>query len=133
MKLERSPGLHPALMFIAPSLTVVLLLVFYLILSTSFLLQPGVMVSVPDSPFLLAPQRDPLIISVVAAPLSAFYFENEEVSLEKLREKLQTRRFRNHTIIIKTDRHAPFEQLARVMTITLGMGYPTVIATSEEK
>ena len=55
-------------MFIAPSLNVVLLLVFYIVLSTSFLLQPGVMVSVPDSPFLLAPQRDPLIVSIVAVP-----------------------------------------------------------------
>ena len=132
MKLERSPGLHPALIFIAPSLDVVLLLIFYLILSTSFLLQPGVSVSVPDSPFLLAPQRDPLIISIVAAPLSSVYFENEEVTLPELREKLQARTSRNHTLIIKTDRLAPFEKLAAVMNISIALGYPTVIATSEQ-
>jgi len=133
LKLQRSPSLHPALIFIAPSVDVVLVLVFYIILSTSFLLQPGVAVSVPDSPFLLAPQRDPLIISIVAAPLSAVYFENEETSLEALRKKLQDRTSRNHTLIIKTDRHAPFEKLAAVMNISLGLGYPTVVATSEEK
>jgi len=96
-------------MFIAPSLDVVLALVFYVILSTSFLLQPGVSVTVPDSPFLLAPQRDPLIISIVAAPLSSVYFENEETSLPELREKLQARSSRSHTLIIKIDRHAPVE------------------------
>ena len=133
MKLKRTAGLHPALMFIAPSLNVVLLLVFYIVLSTSFLLQPGVMVSVPDSPFLLAPQRDPLIVSILAAPFSSIYFENEEIPLEKLRDKLAARGSRNHTIIIKTDRHSPFEQLVRVMTVSLSLGYPTVIATSEEK
>lgn len=133
MKLQRSPSLHPALLFIAPSLDVVLALIFFIVLSTSFLLQPGVSVSVPDSPFLLAPQRDPLIISIVAAPLSSVYFENEETTLDELRNKLRARTGRNHTLIIKTDRHAPFEKLAAVMNISLGFGYPTVIATSEEK
>jgi biopolymer transport protein ExbD len=133
VKLERSPGLHPALMFIAPSLDVVLALIFFIILSTSFLLQPGVEVSVPDSPFLLAPQRDPLVVSIAAPPISALYFENEQVTLEELRERLERRPSRNNTIIIKSDRLAPVEQLAGVMNITLGMGYPTVVATSEEK
>ena len=133
MKLERSPGLHPALMFIAPSLDVVLALIFFIILSTSFLLQPGVEVSVPDSPFLLAPQRDPLVVSIAAPPISGLYFENEQVTLEELRERLERRPSRNNTIIIKSDRLAPVEQLAGVMNITLGMGYPTVVATSEEK
>lgn len=133
MKLERSPGLHPALMFIAPSLDVVLALIFFIILSTSFLLQPGVEVSVPDSPFLLAPQRDPLVVSIAAPPISALYFENEQVTLEELQERLERRPSRNNTIIIKSDRLAPVEQLAGVMNITLGMGYPTVVATSEEK
>jgi biopolymer transport protein ExbD len=133
VKLERSPGLHPALMFIAPSLDVVLALIFFIILSTSFLLQPGVEVSVPDSPFLLAPQRDPLVVSIAAPPISALYFENEQVTLEELRDRLERRPSRNNTIIIKSDRRAPVEQLAGVMNITLGMGYPTVVATSEEK
>ncbi len=133
MKLERSPGPHPALMFIAPSLDVVLVLVFYIVLSTSFLLQPGVAVSVPESPFLLAPQRDPLIVSIVAAPSAAVYFENEEVSLEELRARLERRTSRNNTIIVKADRRAPVDQLSEVMNITLALGYPTVIATSEDE
>jgi biopolymer transport protein ExbD len=120
-------------MFIAPSLDVVLALIFFIVLSTSFLLQPGVEVSVPDSPFLLAPQRAPLIVSIAAPPVSALYFENEQVTLEELRERLGRRHSRNNTIIVKADRRAPVEQLAGVMNISLGMGYPTVVATSEEE
>jgi biopolymer transport protein ExbD len=133
VKIQRTPGLHPALMFIAPSLNVVLLLVFYIILSTSFLLQPGVMVDVPQSPFLLAPQRNPLIISIAAAPLSSIYFENDAVTFDELRTKLKEYGGRNHTVIIKTDRRSAVEQLAQVMTVSLSLGYPTVIATSEEQ
>jgi biopolymer transport protein ExbD len=61
------------------------------------------------------------------------YFENEETNLEELRNKLRARTGRNHTLIIKTDRHATFEKLAAVMNLSLGLGYPTVIATSEDK
>ena len=117
-------------MFIAPALDVVLALVFFIVLSTSFLLQPGIAVSVPDSPFLLAPQRDPLVVSLVAAPASAVYFEDEQVSLDELRSRLERRSTRNNTIIVKSDRLTAVEDLARVMNITLALGYPTVIATS---
>jgi len=132
VKLQRTPGPHPALIFVAPALDVILLLIFFLLLSTSFLLQPGIAVSVPDSPFLLAPQREPQVVSITAAPTSSVYFENGQVSFDSLREKLAAQRGSKRTIIIKADRQAPFEQMARVMAIALELGYPTVIATSEE-
>jgi len=96
-------------MFIAPSLDVVLVLIFFIVLSTSFLLQPGVAVTVPDSPFLLAPQRDPLVVSLVDGASGAVYFENEQVTLEELRARLERRPTRNNTVIVKSDRRAPVE------------------------
>ena len=131
MKLVRTAEPHPALIFVAPGLDVVLILLFFLVLSTSFLLQPGVAVSVPDSPFLLAPQRDPQVVSVTAAPTSAVYFENRQVSFETLRSRLEAQHGRKRTIVIKADRLAPFDLIAHVMTVALELGYPTVVATSE--
>ena len=133
MKLVRTARPHPALIFVAPALDVVLILVFFLVLSTSFLLQPGVAVSVPDSPFLLAPQRDPQVVSVTAAPTSAVYFENREVSFETLRSKLEAQHGRKRTIVIKADRLAPFDLIAHVMSVSLELGYPTVVATSDDR
>ena len=131
MKLVRTSEPHPALIFVAPALDVVLILVFFLLLSTSFLLQPGVSVAVPDSPFLLAPQRDPQVVSVTAAPTTAVYFENQQVSFETLRTRLEAQHSRKRTIVIKADKLAPFDLIARVMTIALELGYPTVVATAE--
>ena len=131
MKLARSAGLHPALLSIAPALNVILLLVFFIVLSTSFLLQPGVAVAVPDSPFLLAPQRDPRVVSVTAPPLSAVYFENGQVSLDALRAELSSQRARITTVVIKADRQAPLDLVSQVINIALELGYPTVLATSE--
>jgi biopolymer transport protein ExbD len=131
VKLVRTAEPHPALIFVAPALDVVLILVFFLLLSTTFLLQPGVAVTVPDSPFTLAPQRDPQVVSVTAAPTSAVYFENRQVSFELLRSKLESQPGRKRTLIIKADRLAPFDLVARVMAVSLELGYPTVLATSE--
>jgi biopolymer transport protein ExbD len=131
VKLVRTAGPHPALIFVAPALDVVLILVFFLLLSTSFLLQPGVAVTVPDSPFTLAPQRDPQVVSVTAAPTSSVYFENRQVSFELLRSKLASEPGRKRTLIIKADRLAPFDLVAQVMAVSLELGYPTVLATSE--
>ena len=131
MKLVRTAEPHPALIFVAPALDVVLILVFFLVLSTSFLLQPGVAVSVPDSPFLLAPQRDPQVVSVTAAPTSAVYFENQQVSFEVLKNRLESQRGRKRTVVIKADRLASFDLIARVMAVSLELGYPTVVATSD--
>lgn len=130
MKLVRTAGPHPALIFVAPALDVVLILVFFLLLSTSFLLQPGVAVVVPDSPFLLAPQRAPQVVSITSAPTSAVYFENEQVSFDGLRARLESQRGRKHTVVIKADRLAPFDLIAQVMAISLELGFPTVLATS---
>lgn len=133
MKLVRRPGPHPALLFVAPALDVVLVLAFFLVLSTSFLLQPGIAVSVPSSPFLLAPQRDPQVVSVTASPVAAVYFEDEQVTVQELEQKLAAQADRKRTVVVKADRDAPFEHVSRVMAVALGLGFPTVIATAEEK
>jgi biopolymer transport protein ExbD len=132
VKLRRSPAPHPVLIVFAPAFGLGLILVFFLLLSTTFLLQPGVAVTLPRSPFLLSPQRNPRIISVTAPPLSAIFFENEEVSLQRLREMLQTIRGRSQTIIIKADKRALYENITSVMNVALETGLPVVLATAEE-
>jgi biopolymer transport protein ExbD len=132
VKLRRSPAPHPVLIVFAPALGLALVLIFFLLLSTSFMLQPGVAIDVPRSPFLLSPQRNPRIISVTAPPLSAIFFENEEMDLARLREKLQRLQGRSQTIIIKADKRALYENVSAVMNVALQTGFPVVLATSEE-
>ncbi len=79
MKLRRSPPLNPALLFVAPALQVALILIFFLLMSTTFMLQPGIAVEVPKSPFLLKPQRSPAVVSVTAPPLPALFFDNPQM------------------------------------------------------
>ncbi len=97
------------------------------------MLQPGVAVNVPQSPFLLSPQRNPRIISVTAPPLSAIFFENEEMDLTRLREALRRIQGRSQTIIIKADKRALYENISAVLNAALETGFPVVLATAEER
>ena len=97
------------------------------------MLQPGVAIDVPRSPFLLSPQRNPRIISITAPPLSAVFFENEEVDVARLREALQKLQGRSQTIIIKADKRALYENVSAVMNVALETGFPVVLATAEEQ
>ncbi|HEY5813221.1 MAG TPA: biopolymer transporter ExbD [Terrimicrobiaceae bacterium] len=133
MKLRRSSVPHPVLIVFAPALALALLLIFFLLLSTSFMLQPGIAVNVPLSPFLLSPQRNPRIISVTAPPLSAIFFDNEEVDLTRLREALQELQGRSQTIIVKADKRALYENVSAVLNVALATGFPVVLATAEER
>ncbi len=132
MKLRRATFPHPVLLVLAPALGLMLILIFFLLLSTTFMLQPGIAVSMPQSPFLLSPQRNPRIISITAPPLSAVFFENEQTDLSALRGKLQGIRGRSQTIIIKADKRALYENISSVMSLALELGFPVVLATSEE-
>ena len=132
MKLKRSPSPPAALLFLVPALLLPLLLVFFVLLSSTFLLQPGVAVTLPDSPFMLSPQRDPRIITLAPPPSSAIFFENEQVDEATLKEKLSKIRGRSSTIIINADRRALYDRVTAVVSLALDLGFPVVLATAEE-
>ena len=132
MKLRRTATPRPVLLFLAPALALLLILIFFLMLSNTFLLQPGVAVSVPHSPFVLSPQKNPRVVSITAPPLSAIFYENEETDVTSLHKKLSDLRGRSQTIIIKADKHALYDNISAVMNVALELGFPVVLATAEE-
>ena len=127
--IKRTNRFQPVFLYVTPAITVVLLLVFYIILSTSFLLQPGIKVDVPKSSFILSPQRNPQVVSILGAPHPTIYFENEAISLSELREKLSLQAPQSMTIVIKASKTAPFDLVTAVMNIALEANLPVVFAT----
>jgi biopolymer transport protein ExbD len=112
----------------APALAVLLCLVFFLLLGGYFTLQPGIELKVPDSPFLLLPQHDPLVVSVTGAPLPQIYFDQRVVTPAELAEQLHAGR-RAGSLIIRADRLAPYDLLLKIMTIGAECGYTVVLAS----
>jgi len=133
MKLARSPSASPAWLFAVPAIQLPLLLVFFFFMGSSYLLQPGVGVSLPDSPFVLSPRKEPVVVAVPAPPSSAFYFEDRTTDLAGLRAALAGLRGRRQTIIVRADRGALYERVFEAMNAALEAGLPVVLASSEDR
>lgn len=131
MKIQRRPLPHFGMVLFIPALTVGALLVFFVLLSGTFLLQPGILVDVPSSPFLLAPQRNPKVVAVTAAPVPGIFFDNLQVTGDGLGEALEKFRGESRTIIIKADRLAPVDLVVQVFNTATLRGFSVVLATSE--
>lgn len=133
MKLVRTLNIHPALFNLIPLLNVVFLVVVFFALSSRFVLQPGMAVTLPVSAFTLGPQRDARIVSVTAAPVPSIYFRDQKVTLDELRMQLTASRGTERSMIIKADRGTPYELVVQIMNEGLKLGFSVVLATSPER
>jgi biopolymer transport protein ExbD len=130
MKLEPTVRVRGAVPLVAGAFNVVLLLVFFILLSTSFLLQPGIAVELPVSRFLLPAMQDPLVVSVTGGPGAAVYFEDRVVEPAQLGARLDTRRAASRQVVIKADRDAPLALVAEVTETALERGFSVALAAS---
>ena len=132
MKLSRSVHLHPALFSVIPLVNVLFLMLILFAMSRTFVLQPGISVSLPSSPFTLQPQLSPQIVSIVPEPVPTIFFRDRKMDVEELAKYLGQNRGRESTLIIRADRATPYDLLMRVMNNGLAAGYNVVLATTPE-
>src|ERR1039457_765411 len=122
MKLTRTQDFSFGWLCVFPLLDVVFLLIFFLLLSSNFILQPGISVSVPLSRFTLGPQINPQIISVTGGAVPAIYFHDQKISLEQLGPLLDQTKKEGRPIIIKADRLTPYSLVVEVTNLSLEHG-----------
>ena len=79
MKLTRSIHLNPFLFFIIPLVDLFLLLLLLFLVSSTFLLHPGISVNLPFSKFTLGPQKNPIIVSITAGPYPLIYYRDQQI------------------------------------------------------
>lgn len=133
MKLQRTFRPSFGLLLLVPVADVAAVILIFFLLSGGFLLQPGVAVKVPDSPFLLAPQRDPRVVSITGEPLPAIYFEDRRVEPAELAARLGAAEGAGRTVLIKADRRAPVDLLVAVVNAAISRGCSVVLATAPDE
>jgi biopolymer transport protein ExbD len=133
MKLERNLTLSPALFSVIPLINVLFLVVVFFALSSRFVLQPGLAITLPVSPFALGPQRGAQIVSITAAPVPAIYFRDQKVALEELRVQLAQTPAGRRTLIVKADRSTPYDLAVQIMNEGLKLGFSVVLAANPER
>lgn len=133
MKLTRNYHFNPAPVALIALVNVLFLVVVFYAMSSRFVLQPGLAVSLPASAFLLAPQRNPEIVSITSAPTAAIYFRDRKLSIQEFRDELRTTKARSGSVIIKADRSTPYDLVTRVMNEALQQGRSVLLAMAPEQ
>jgi biopolymer transport protein ExbD len=132
MQLVRTKQFQFGWLLIFPLLDVVFIMIFFLLLSSNFMLQPGIAVTAPFSKFLLAPQVKYQIISITNG--ATVYFRDQQTTIDELGPQLDQARREGRSIIIKADRSTPYETVMRVANLALEHRVPAVaLATAAAK
>lgn len=113
---------------LAPVVNVVLLLLCFFLLSSSFVLQPGIKVDPPRSAIGVGTPASRLIVAVTLAPQqfdakgaplprqSVLYFNDQIVTLDGLHaalDKLPASRLQQ-TLVVKADKDVPFDLITSI-------------------
>ena len=126
MKLSRTANYNFGWLLLIGLVDVAFLLVFFLLLSSNFILQQGISVSMPFSRFTLGPQTSRQIISITGGAVPAIYFQDQRVTMEQLGPLLDAAKRRDESIIIKADRSTSYETVAEVANAALEHGITSV-------
>jgi len=130
MRLERAFRLRGAVPVFTGALAVILLLIFFILLSTSFLLRPGIAVELPVSRSLLPAMQDPIVLAVTGGAGASIYFDDRAVDTDQLGARLDGLRGASRQVVIKADKDAPLALVARVTDLALQRGFSVALAAA---
>src|SRR6202045_465619 len=133
MKLTRSVHLNPFLIFLIPLADLCFLLLLLFLVSSTFLLHPGISVNLPFSKFTLGPQKNPVIVSVTAGPYPLVYYRDQQIKLEDLAHRLEDDHSPDRSLIVQAERLTPQGSVVEVMNLCLENGYSVVLATAPKE
>src|SRR5689334_14584189 len=134
MKLVRTKEYHFGWLVLIPLIDVVFILILFLLLSSNFVLQPGIAVTLPFSRFSLGPQPNEQIISITGGAAPAIYFRDQKTTMEQLAPLLDAAKREGRSIIIKADRTTSYDTVIQVTNLALEHGISSVVlATAPSK
>ena len=126
MKLSRTINYNFGWLLLIGLVDLAFLLAFFLLLSSNFILQQGISISMPFSRFTLGPQSNQQIISITGGAVPAVYFQDQRVTMEQLGPLLDAAKRKSQSIIIKADRSTSYETVAEVTNAALEHGITSV-------
>jgi biopolymer transport protein ExbD len=130
---DASDSRKPLALFSQSSLTdIVLLLLIFFLLTSSFVVNSGIKVDVPQSESVA--QADPVYINVTITADGVFYVGAERFVAAELAGKIRTELSQkpNSTLVIRADKNAKVNDAVRVMNIGKVLEMPILVATEPE-
>ena len=130
MKLVRSAPLSAGPLGMVALLNVVLLLLLFFLLGSSFVLQPGIEVTqLPAASFNLPPQFNARLVTLQPGPPLRIFYQDQRVTIEELGRQLASYHGSPRTIILRADGGTPYQSVVAVMNQALQQQYSVALAT----
>ncbi|MDP8236642.1 MAG: biopolymer transporter ExbD [Candidatus Erginobacter occultus] len=123
MKFKRKTSLEKGRLDIAPLVDVVLLLLIFFMLTSSFITPSGLRVDLPAASAIEPQERDHLTVAI--SEEGEFFIEDRPVSPEALRDRLAASlaAFPGRTLILEADRGSRHGTVVRVMSQARELGW----------
>lgn len=129
MKLESHLPKQTFWLYLGPVLNLMLVLLIFFLLGSSFVIQSGVSVKLPQSPSRLTSFDRAQVITVTASGENPFYFNGRPVTLDQLRLGLEDKKREGRKAIVHPDEMAPFGRAQQAFNVALSLGYEVAYAT----
>jgi biopolymer transport protein ExbD len=129
MKLESHLPKQTFWLYLGPVLNVLLILLIFFLLGSTFVIQSGVSVKLPQSGSRLQGFDRANVITVAAGTENYLYFNGHGVTLDELRTKLNESKSEGRRVVIHADEMAPFGRVQEAGNLALTLGYEVAYAT----
>ncbi|HQW29255.1 MAG: biopolymer transporter ExbD [Verrucomicrobiales bacterium] len=132
MKLESTLSDRAGMLYTAPLVDVILLLIIFFLFGSNLVLKSGVEVNLPSSSSSLPSAEDAHIITLIPTETAEFYFNDERVDIEKLAGKLEEALKRSNQVVILGDEAVDYGVVMGIARLVLNSGFEVSFATKME-
>jgi len=128
MRFKRHLELEAGRLDIAPLIDVIFLLLVFFMLTSSFILQPGIKVNLPGAiTGKIAPRQN---VEVIITDKDHIYIEKSRIAIKELRSRLKKAKSGNKPVLIRADKEASLGKVVTVWDLCREVGISNVnIAT----
>jgi len=135
MKLTSTLKDHAAMLYAAPILDVVLLILVFFLLGSSLVLRSGIPVDIPKSTSSLPPIEASHVITVMRGTSPQIYFNEKEIEIDDLAAHLDQASPDIRHVIIRADRDAAFGAIIDISNIVMSRdrGLELAYATKSDR
>jgi biopolymer transport protein ExbD len=129
----------------APLVTVVLLLLAFFLLSSPYIMQPGIQIDLPRSLYGRGTQSNRLIVTLLPGPerhddsgvllprQPTIFFDDQLMGLTELQRALNSvpHNTESHPLLIKSDKDVPLGFVTEIVNAAMASGLSAIIATQQ--
>lgn len=130
-RLVRRTEIKKGQLDIAPLIDVVFLLLIFFMLTSNYVLQPGIRVSLPKAISSEVISSENLVVAVTAQDL--IFLNDQPVSIADLKPRIRQAAQESKTVLLKADAGASLGRVVEIWDMCRDMGVPQInIATNQK-